>query len=87
MRLATKLPGYELDIEADKSHLSADTESPEVSAPVAAAPVAEVPEAPKPRQQGPTPVVGPKPKLKKKSDLENSLLDAIESHGEDSTEQ
>jgi N utilization substance protein A len=87
VRLASKLTGYELDIEADKSAVPADTESPEADAPAAADAPAGAPEAPKPRQQGPTPVVGPKPKLKKKSDLENSLLDAIESHGEESAEQ
>jgi N utilization substance protein A len=66
VRLASKLTGYELDIEAEK----------------AAAPVADTaPEAPKP-SDGPTPVTGPKPKLKKKSELENSLLEAIEEHGE-----
>jgi N utilization substance protein A len=93
VRLASKLTGYELDIEADRSSIPADTESPETTAPVApdapvAAPAAnEVVETPRPRQQGPTPVVGPKPKLKKKSDLENSLLDAIEAHGEETTEE
>jgi N utilization substance protein A len=69
VRLASKLTGYELDIEAEKS-----------AAPAAAAD-APAPDAPK-APAGPTPVVGPKPKLKKKSELENSLLDAIEKHGE-----
>lgn len=55
VRLASKLTGYELDVEADKQ--------------TAHEPVAE-PEAPK------------VPKLKKKSDLEDSLLKAIEEHGE-----
>jgi N utilization substance protein A len=87
VRLASKLTGYELDIEADKSAVPVDTESREVEAPVVTDVPADVPEAPKPRQQGPTPVVGPKPKLKKKSDLENSLLDAIEAHGEENAEQ
>jgi len=52
VRLASKLTGYELDIEAEK---------PEQAA-----------------QQEPA----PKPKLKKKSELESSLLEAIEEHGE-----
>lgn len=55
VRLASKLTGYELDIEAEKQQQ--------------AAPVAQ--EAPKAA-----------PKLKKKSELENSLLEAIEEHGE-----
>jgi transcription termination/antitermination protein NusA len=60
VRLASKLTGYELDIEAEKSTVA----SPEA-----------VPEAPA--------VPAAKPKLKKKSDLENSLLEAIEKHGEE----
>ncbi|HVU59530.1 MAG TPA: transcription termination factor NusA, partial [Candidatus Saccharimonadales bacterium] len=55
VRLASKLTGYELDVEADKQA------APE---PVAATEPAA------------------KPKLKKKSDLENSLLKTIEEHGE-----
>jgi N utilization substance protein A len=55
VRLASKLTGYELDIEAEKIV----TEAPEI--------VSEV--------------IKP-PKLKKKSELENSLLEAIEEHGQ-----
>jgi N utilization substance protein A len=55
VRLASKLTGYEIDIEGKK-------DAPE--------PVVE--EAPKPA-----------PKLKKKSELESSLLEAIEEHGEE----
>jgi transcription termination/antitermination protein NusA len=58
VRLASKLTGYELDIEASK-------EVPEVAPVVVAA---------KDKAAA--------PKLKKKSDLENSLLAAIEQHGE-----
>ncbi len=58
VRLASKLSGYELDIEADKS-----------AAPVSEG-IVETTELPK------------VPKLKKKSELENSLLEAIEEHGE-----
>jgi N utilization substance protein A len=58
VRLASKLTGYELDIEADTS-----------VAPVAEGEV-ETKELPK------------QPKLKKKSELESSLLEAIEEHGE-----
>lgn len=60
VRLASKLTGYELDIEAEKS-----TAPSEVSEGVV-----ETTELPK------------VPKLKKKSELENSLLEAIEEHGE-----
>jgi N utilization substance protein A len=67
VRLASKLTGYELDIEAEKSATPATGSD-------------TAPEAPK--SSGPTPVTGPKPKLKKKSELENSLLEAIEEHGE-----
>ena len=61
VRLASKLSGYEIDIEAEK----------ETQAPVAETEgVVATTELPK------------VPKLKKKSDLENSLLEAIEKHGE-----
>lgn len=61
VRLASKLTGYELDIEADK---------PEVSAETHAEGKVETTELPK------------QPKLKKKNELESSLLEAIEEHGE-----
>jgi len=57
VRLASKLTGYELDIEAEKSAIVPE-QPKEVAAPKAA------------------------PKLKKKSELESSLLEAIEEHGE-----
>ncbi|HSX29661.1 MAG TPA: transcription termination factor NusA, partial [Candidatus Saccharimonadales bacterium] len=59
VRLASKLTGYELDIEAEKA---------------GAAPVVEA----KPVANGKAAT----PKLKKKSELESSLLEAIEEHGE-----
>lgn len=59
VRLASKLTGYELDVEAD--HQANEAHS---------APAAE-----------PTPAAHA-PKLKKKSELEDSLLKAIEEHGE-----
>lgn len=62
VRLASKLTGYELDIEAEKLAAPAPAEEPKEAA-VAATPKAA-------------------PKLKKKSELENSLLEAIEEHGE-----
>jgi N utilization substance protein A len=57
VRLASKLTGYELDIESDKG----SSEGGQV----------ETTELPK------------QPKLKKKSELESSLLEAIEEHGTD----
>lgn len=56
VRLASKLTGYELDIEAEKE------------------PVVE--------GKAEVTKLSPTPKLKKKSELENSLLEAIEEHGE-----
>lgn len=58
VRLASKLTGYEIDIEAEKNNIPAAEGKVETT---------ELPKV---------------PKLKKKSDLENSLLEAIEEHGE-----
>jgi N utilization substance protein A len=69
VRLASKLTGYELDIVAEES-----TPAP-VEAPAPAPAVAKEPA--KPAQSAPA------PKLKKKSELENSLLEAIEQHGDE----
>jgi N utilization substance protein A len=63
VRLAGKLTGYELDVEAEKT--------------AAQHPVEEIPGVES------KPVVQ---KLKKKSDLENSLLEAIEEHAEKKSE-
>ncbi len=76
VRLASKLTGYELDIEAERERAPkpiAASETPIEKAPRPAAPAA-APAAPS-KPAGPI-------KLKKKSDLENSLLEAIEEHGE-----
>jgi N utilization substance protein A len=64
VRLASKLTGYELDIEAEREGAAATTgeEAPEG---------AKVESKTLPKQ----------PKLKKKSELEGSLLEAIEEHG------
>jgi transcription termination/antitermination protein NusA len=62
VRLASKLTGYELDIEGGKSQPSDET----------------VTEGEAPKEETKKPVQ----KLKKKSELESSLLDAIEQHGE-----
>jgi N utilization substance protein A len=74
VRLASKLTGYELDIEAERTH-----------APAASTPEEKAPVTPTTSTSTPTPEVHVKtaaPKLKKKSELENSLLEAIEEHGE-----
>lgn len=61
VRLASKLTGYELDIEADTSTVPSD-ESVVVDKETESKPVVQ--------------------RLKRKSELESSLLDAIEEHGE-----
>lgn len=63
VRLASKLTGYELDIEAEKVTAGAPESEPEAG-------VVQTTELPK------------QPKLKKKNELESSLLEAIEEHGE-----
>ena len=65
VRLASKLTGYELDIEAEK--LLPANEKPEV-------------EVDEPKVKAETKPVAPK--IKKKTELENNLLEAIEKHGE-----
>ncbi len=65
VRLASKLTGYELDIEGEREA------APEPAPAPAPAPVKEIPVKPQ------------APKLKKKSELENSLLSAIEEHGDE----
>lgn len=62
VRLASKLTGYELDVEAEKQAATAEAPAAQPHAEAAPAKAA--------------------PKLKKKSELENSLLKAIEEHGE-----
>ncbi len=79
VRLASKLTGYELDIEADR--VEAKDESPETPA-VPAGEKSEGPEA-KEKEGGKveTTTLPKQPKLKKKNELESSLLSAIEEHG------
>ncbi|MDB5164514.1 MAG: nusA [Candidatus Saccharibacteria bacterium] len=73
VRLASKLTGYELDIEADRAaEVAADTTPEAVPAPKEEAKEGTVQTTELPKQ----------PKLKKKSELENSLLESIEEHGE-----
>jgi len=66
VRLASKLAGYEIDIEADKT-ATVDTTPVTDDAPEGKIETTALPKV---------------PKLKKKSDLENSLLEALEEHGE-----
>jgi N utilization substance protein A len=63
VRLAGKLSGYELDIEADKVSVKEDAPAEIVEKNAESKPVVQ--------------------KLKKKSELESSLLEAIEEHGTD----
>ena len=72
VRLASKLTGYELDIEAERASQAAEAEA----APSAEAAGSKVKTTELPKQ----------PKLKKKNELESSLLEAIEEHGEDAKE-
>jgi N utilization substance protein A len=65
VRLASKLTGYELDIEADKASTPAPAASKEDEG-------GKVQTTELPKQ----------PKLKKKNELESSLLEAIEEHGD-----
>jgi N utilization substance protein A len=80
VRLASKLTGYELDIAADKEAAPAEAPAAAPASPStpATAPAAPV-EASKAKEAPVKPIA---PKLKKKSELENSLLEAIEEHGE-----
>lgn len=72
VRLASKLTGYELDIEADKveAESAKKDDTAEQATGTKEAGKVETVELPK------------QPKLKKKSELESSLLEAIEEHGE-----
>jgi len=74
VRLAGKLTGYELDVESDKKPEKADDTAPAEVKP-------DAPEATDKQadQVESKPVVQ---KLKKKTELEDSLLKAIEEHGE-----
>lgn len=68
VRLASKLTGYEIDVSAEGAPAS-EPESP-------ASEASEKPSTAKPTEEK------ARPKLKKKSELESSLLEAIEEHGE-----
>lgn len=72
VRLASKLTGYELDIEAEKESATKAESEPEVAAKTDSKIEGNVETKELPKQ----------PKLKKKNELESSLLEAIEEHGE-----
>jgi N utilization substance protein A len=74
VRLASKLTGYELDIEAENAGAAEAKEAPEGKASQAG----EKKEKEAEKDKKPA----SKPKLKKKSELEGSLLEAIEEHGD-----
>jgi N utilization substance protein A len=78
VRLASKISEFEIDIEGDRAPVADEPAKEEAvvapSAPVAEQAPAKPAEAPKQEE------VKPK-KLKKKSELESSLLEAIEEHG------
>jgi N utilization substance protein A len=82
VRLASKLTGYELDIEATKTGAAAPTKEadPSESKPKANTESEEVNEAETGKVE--TTELPKAPRLKKKNELESSLLEAIEEHGE-----
>jgi len=67
VRLAGKLAGYELDVEAEKAKGKEETPAEEKQTGVESKPIVQ--------------------KLKKKTELEDSLLKAIEEHGTENSEQ
>ena len=85
VRLAGKLTGYELDIEGEKGAKKEEkTASAESGVDPSPAVSSEPLDAQPAKQIEAKPVIQ---KLKKKSDLENSLLEDIEEHGTDDNEQ
>jgi len=95
VRLASRLTGVELDIEADKSSGAEQIEdegtktedkaekNPGSSKPEAKAEAkTKKPQEKQASKKAETVEDAPKHKLKRKSDMENSLLDAIDEHGE-----
>ncbi len=81
VRLASKLTGYELDIEAER--VAASAEEPEAPAAEKIETKPTEPTATEPAEGKVETTELPKqPKLKRKNELESSLLEAIEEHGE-----
>jgi transcription termination/antitermination protein NusA len=79
VRLASKLTGYELDIEAERVAGDSAKETPADADQEKAADAGSGSEAGQPK----TKELPKQPKLKKKNELESSLLEAIEEHGTD----
>lgn len=73
VRLASKLTGYELDIEADQATAPSEEKQVDKVEKTDKSEAGKVETTELPKQ----------PKLKKKSELESSLLDTIEEHGTD----
>lgn len=85
VRLASKLTGYELDIEADRVAAPdvTDTNETDAAPEAAAKPAAATTKTEQsPEGKVETTELPKVPKLKKKNELESSLLEAIEEHGE-----
>lgn len=88
VRLASKLTGYEIDVEGDNL-IDDESEKSVEAAPAKTEPESEAEPEAQPAKKAevkPEPKPGKssqgRPKLKKKSELESSLLEAIEEHGE-----
>lgn len=81
VRLASKLTGYELDIEADHAEAPAAKEAPAETDVKTDAKSGESGKTESGKVE--TTTLPKQPKLKKKSELEGSLLEAIEEHGTD----
>ena len=85
VRLASKLTGYELDLEADQASKPVEEAVTAEPAAIVSAPdpvPAPAPEAVVVEGVVETTELPKQPKLKKKSELENSLLESIEEFGE-----
>jgi N utilization substance protein A len=80
VRLASKLTGYELDIEADKVTTPTSVETDDQASEAKPEPVSDT--SPAADNKVKTTELPKQPKLKKKSELEGSLLEAIEEHGD-----
>ena len=81
VRLASKLTGYELDMEADKAPTPVDDVTA-VSVSAAAEAIAPTPVEPVVEGIVETTELPKQPKLKKKSELDSSLLESIEENGQ-----
>jgi N utilization substance protein A len=83
VRLASKLTGYELDIESEQAAASAPVqESPAEAVPAPTESVDKPSGTPPEENNVHTKELPKQPKLKRKNELESSLLEAIEEHGD-----